>query len=257
MTENEWLSSNHPLELSEWWKDNQASERKLRLFLAACARAAWPQAQSLIEMAEGLAEGTRTRQEADKLQLQECPSTGDAHPRWCPYRACEEPYQIDLHNFFSNWTKCNLLTPIPEAVRLLHCIAGNPFQPRHEPWTGPLDLNRLAEDGKAHRSLMAWQDGLVPRLAEAAYQERTKRVCQDCWPTAGSGKGHYNISHECKTCHGSGSIDDGWLDPARLGVLADALEDAGCDDTSMLEHLREPGPHARGCWVVDLLTGRS
>lgn len=37
----------------------------------------------------------------------------------------------------------------------------------------------------------------------------------------------------------------------RLPILADALEDAGCMDVNMLAHARTPGPHARGCWVVD------
>ncbi len=43
------------------------------------------------------------------------------------------------------------------------------------------------------------------------------------------------------------------LDPARLAVLSDALEEAGCTDTDILGHLRSPGPHVRGCWVVDLI----
>jgi hypothetical protein len=41
-----------------------------------------------------------------------------------------------------------------------------------------------------------------------------------------------------------------------LPVLADALEDAGCANEDLLSHLRGPGPHLRGCWAVDLLTGR-
>lgn len=41
-----------------------------------------------------------------------------------------------------------------------------------------------------------------------------------------------------------------------LPILADALEEAGCHDPEILEHCRGPGPHVRGCWVVDLLTGR-
>jgi hypothetical protein len=48
----------------------------------------------------------------------------------------------------------------------------------------------------------------------------------------------------------------GALEPARLAVLADALEDAGCTDADLLGHLRGEGPHVRGCWAVDLLTGR-
>ena len=39
----------------------------------------------------------------------------------------------------------------------------------------------------------------------------------------------------------------------RLPILADALEDAGCDAAELLAHLRGPGPHARGCWAVDLV----
>jgi hypothetical protein len=42
----------------------------------------------------------------------------------------------------------------------------------------------------------------------------------------------------------------------RLPILADALEDAGCDDADVLNHLRGPGPHARGCWVVDGVLGK-
>jgi hypothetical protein len=43
----------------------------------------------------------------------------------------------------------------------------------------------------------------------------------------------------------------------RMPILADALQDAGCDNDDVLTHCRQPGEHARGCWVVDLLTGRS
>jgi hypothetical protein len=42
----------------------------------------------------------------------------------------------------------------------------------------------------------------------------------------------------------------------RLPILADALEEAGCDDPEVLAHCRGPGPHARGCWVVDAARGR-
>jgi hypothetical protein len=69
----------------------------------------------------------------------------------------------------------------------------------------------------------AWLTGPVPGLAEAAYTERL--------------------------------LPNGTLDPVRLAVLADALEDNGADP-AILAHLRGPGPHVRGCWVVDLCTGR-
>lgn len=43
----------------------------------------------------------------------------------------------------------------------------------------------------------------------------------------------------------------------RLPILADALEEAGCDQPDILNHCRGPGPHARGCWAVDLVLGKS
>jgi hypothetical protein len=69
-----------------------------------------------------------------------------------------------------------------------------------------------------------WRTPAVVQLAQAAYEER--------------------------------SLPSGVLDPDRLVVLSDALEEAGCTDQAILGHLRGPGPHCRGCWCVDFLTGR-
>ena len=41
-----------------------------------------------------------------------------------------------------------------------------------------------------------------------------------------------------------------------MPTLADALQDAGCDSDDILDHCRGPGPHVRGCWVVDLVLGK-
>jgi hypothetical protein len=65
---------------------------------------------------------------------------------------------------------------------------------------------------------LAWEGGTVRKLAAAIYEDRT--------------------------------FD-------RLPVLADALEEPGCDAAELLAHLRGPGPHVRGCWALDLLLGRS
>lgn len=66
-----------------------------------------------------------------------------------------------------------------------------------------------------------WLTPTVRQLAQAAYDER--------------------------------SLPGGVLDPVRFTILADALEDAGCADADLLNHLRGPGPHVRGCEVLDLL----
>jgi hypothetical protein len=65
--------------------------------------------------------------------------------------------------------------------------------------------------------ILRWNDAMVVKLAQGIYDER--------------------------------AFD-------RLPVLADALEDAGCTHAEVLNHLRGPGPHVRGCWVVDLLLGK-
>jgi hypothetical protein len=47
--------------------------------------------------------------------------------------------------------------------------------------------------------------------------------------------------------------DRRWED---MPILADALQDAGCEDAEIIGHCRQLGEHARGCWVVDLLLGK-
>ena len=67
------------------------------------------------------------------------------------------------------------------------------------------------------------------------------------------------------------SADPAWLTPtvtalaqqmydsrdfSALPILADALQDASCDRADVLAHCRGPGPHVRGCWVLDLVLGK-
>jgi hypothetical protein len=66
-------------------------------------------------------------------------------------------------------------------------------------------------------SVLAWNDGLVPRLAQAIYEERR------------------------------------WGD---MPVLGDALLHVGCDSDEVVAHCRAGGEHVRGCWVLDLCLGK-
>jgi hypothetical protein len=67
-----------------------------------------------------------------------------------------------------------------------------------------------------------WRTPDVVTLATAAYEQRT--------------------------------LPGGELDPHRLAVLADALEEVGAAG-EVVAHLRSEGPHVRGCWAVDLILG--
>jgi hypothetical protein len=61
----------------------------------------------------------------------------------------------------------------------------------------------------------------------------------------------------CVVKMASGIYDDRDFSSDRMGVLADALEEAGVTDEDVIGHCRQKGAvHVRGCWVVDLLTNR-
>ena len=64
--------------------------------------------------------------------------------------------------------------------------------------------------------VLAWNDGMLTKMAKAIYDAHS--------------------FHE-------------------MPILADAFEDAGCDSPMILNHLRGPNDHVRGCWVLDLLMG--
>jgi hypothetical protein len=74
-------------------------------------------------------------------------------------------------------------------------------------------------------------------------------VTLDAWLTP-------DVAAVARAAYEERSLPAGALDPARLAVLADALEEIGCDNSEVLAHLRGPGPHVRGCWAVDLTLGR-
>jgi hypothetical protein len=65
---------------------------------------------------------------------------------------------------------------------------------------------------------LAWHGETIPRLAQGIYNDRAFELAP---------------------------------------VLADALEEAGCTCEDILAHCRAPGPHVRGCWVLDLILGKA
>jgi hypothetical protein len=139
--------------------------------------------------------------------------------------------------------------PTAQAA-LLREIVGNPFRPlvlpsyrvcrtcRRRPpdqWWNVCPFCSPALSG--FEDVCEWLTPTVRSLAHAAYEDRGRPCGNGCVtlpnpPVTLRGK-HLKWAngggwHACPRCAGSGRIDDGALDPARLAVLSDALEEAGC-----------------------------
>jgi hypothetical protein len=244
MTEHEWLACTDPKPMLRFLR-GQASDRKLRLFAVGCCRRIWPllpneRSRKGVEVAELYADG-RTRLSALLGAYRESgdvPASDAARAaNWATDAAtnAHEAARLSADWATSAAARARIVRVAEEATAAGHAL-GNLWAP--EVWEGakgiesrpqalllrdlfgPLPFRSIT----IAPSVLTWNARTVQRLAEAAYEER--------------------------------QLPAGILDPARLAVLADAVEEAGCMDAELLGHLRGPGPHVRGCWVVDWLLGR-
>ncbi len=251
MTDAEWEASTDPATMFAALPvlmrcDNEQvgsgiSDRKLRLWACACAR--WlgtslsPIVRETIEFTEHLADGNPLSWEMDP----------EGHAAWT-----STPQGLDamIRSLLTHQQARTV------QAALLRDVVGNPF---HRP-TLCGAAAKVAPWAAHCPECAALRTPTVQALAEAAYQEQGRR-CPEC-----NGRGRRVVSctfsggtmdsYSCHSCHGTGRRENGTLDPERLLVLADALEEAGADCAAILEHLRGRGPHCRGCAVLDLLTGR-
>jgi len=232
-----------------------------------------PRSRRAVEVAERYADGQATARElgqacglSQEVGNREWPATAA-----CLDRAADAArWAVEGHGNQSEY-------PSPAAqAHLLREIFGNPWR------TVRLEVATVyGLDGKPRIDFYLWRTPAALDLARAAYEERGRTCwsCQGYGTNLGSGPDRGNPS--CDTCHGTGILGDGTLDPARLAVLADALEEAGCPDGDLLRHLRgqewrrewvegDPGlqphgqegwrplrtGHVRGCWALDLILGK-
>jgi len=291
MNESEWLLSSDPAAMLREG-DRQLSrfrfsDRKLRLFACGCCRLVWnkltdPRSRRAVGVAERYADGEASSKdrglEMNKVDLIRSPTMyalAAACLRSKAGQAANEAVQFGYEY------------QAPAQAALLRDIFGNPFRPVESPWD-------YDEGGFAVKDA-AWLAPDVLALAQAAYDERPGQRCKRCkgGGSVPAYTGMYRLgSNPCGECHGAGKVGEGLLDPVPLAILADALEEAGCGDEEILFHLRgivgcdrcegagiicespalssrrpcpkcdgkglvPPVPHVRGCWVIDLLLGKS
>jgi hypothetical protein len=238
VTEEQWLACTDPVAMLDAAvrNDFDPSGRKLTLFNSACGRRIWSQLPELhrrwVEMGELVADGL-ANQEALVQAERKARASEDVvrfvaflnPPMWPYYRGA--PFA-----FFA------------------YCIKGKGELQTHAALLrdqfGPLPFRLMSIDPR----LLRYKDGLLVRLARSAYEERLL-PSEELDPAGRARRGRRRVRRKERL------LLNGELDHAHLLILADALEEAGCDNPEILDHLRQQGQvHARGCWVVDAALGR-
>jgi hypothetical protein len=381
MTEQEWLECEDPQVMLEqfYWGPNPVGEitstgfrrdrphdRKLRLFACACVRQIQhllpdKRNRDLIEVSELYADGLSSDEALEaawratnEYELTQRPYATLTH--WVVPMMGNSLYQSVVQLLIDLRIVANVDYGLIQAD-LLRDIVGSPSRPvKHKggcnvcewagKWRGSDPCVVCDGRGWVYRDGLApeWLTPIVLSLASATYDLRERQCgrCDSGWLPK-QGAPDPGMMSRCSSCHGTGRIEDGALDPVRLAVLADALEEAGCSleepltlrrkDTdllldrqgqytirrcqdhpefdgsynpgghhdhtspdgthwvqgnlvphyktcegcwtvfngtpspmdlarmtspnSLLEHLRSPGPHVRGCWAVDVVLGNS
>lgn len=218
MTESEWLSSTDPARMLAFVRTNSGdesggevyprtmlsaplavSDRKLKLFALACW---WDQYHA----DRAAPEFHESRAWAESWIDRGMPTA--------EVEAMPDDWSLDGKTCIRRWLIA-WETPARTAAAflsidhrdhqagLLRCIAGNPFRPVSlcgESLVGKIGGGvAISSDCRLCRAILSWNGGTIPRLAEAIYQERA-------WD--------------------------------RMPMLADALEEAGCQDAAILAHCR-------------------
>lgn len=231
MNEQEWLACTDPQRMLEFLP-SKISDRKLRLCAVACCRLAWhlmtdEMSRKAVEIGEQYADGAANDQEREmayRLAKEAFYPIAAAAGWFRPTHGTTAAalFVVDEH-------ASDAVGPALGAIATVEANVGDidPFlMSGDDPATKAISDRMLLLEiiGNPFRPTSidsTWLTQPVLSLAQAAYDKR--------------------------------NLPSGTLDNACLAVLADALEDAGCDSADILNHCRQYGDHYRGCWVVDLL----
>jgi hypothetical protein len=224
MDASQWMTMTDPVAMLSFLRSSdRPSDRKFRLFAAACYRRVWPHLpdtldQIAAEAAERHADGKATDEELLQVYVEQdlSESRGNRGNFFIGKELLRSAFlsgQAILRDAYVDAVTIQAfarrLSPpcAADLADLLRDIFGLLVKPQR--------IDRIRINGN---------ERIVQQLAEAAYEERF--------------------------------LPAGHLDPLRLAILADALEEACAADVTVLDHLRCPGPHVRGCWPVDLILAK-
>jgi hypothetical protein len=205
------------------WIKRVISPRKFRLFACASCRASWDELTpaaipSVVAVLERAADGLAGEEEL--------------HAAWTTAQQESERLWSFLEGTSGGWS--NSLHPQLDALNGA-LVSAFRSPPDPERWQAHRHYHRSKPECHLLRDVFG--NPFRPTRIEAA------------WLTSdaiGIARGAYEDR----------ALPAGTLGPLRLLILADALEEAGCSDPAILDHLRGPGPHIRGCWAVDLVLAK-
>lgn len=235
MSELAWLASDDPMAMLAFLGDNR-SLRKMRLFACACCRQViWnllrdERARQAVVSAERFADGLILSDELEEARRLAIAEMG------------AEPYGTKAYHAASA-AMATTRTDWSPAVLAGHAAFG------------AYASGERTVIGEARRS----------RAVRERQKSAKAGIRRDKATEAGLLRDIFGNPFRLT------SFDPVWLTPTvralangiyqdhafdRLPILADALEEAGCNDAEILGHLRSLGPHVRGCWPLDLLLAK-
>jgi hypothetical protein len=257
MTEQEWLTCSDPGRMLEFLRGQvsdllgaggqtavggvplmdllrgKVTDRKLRLFACACCRRIWhllpnQEVRQAVELVERFADGqvgNTERSNARRSVQRSAQVRGVVRTptlrKW-QRRAASAVYYATARNAWEAACNASRL-----AVETLVWKAGGYSQ-------GDVTyIERIQRSERPHQAAL-----LRDIISNPRQQARIDPHCQT--PT---------LVNLARLAYDERTFD-------LLPILADALEEAGCADMSILDHCRQGGDHVRGCWVVDLLLAR-
>jgi hypothetical protein len=225
MTEIEWVSCTDPQKMLKCLR-GKGSDRKFRSFACACCRLVWHfltdrRCRAAVEQAERYADRQASKESLPPLRVEARKAVrGQDIPYWRQraFHACLNAVEG---------------RPAPDIAKGAAINASSAV------------LYKPSDRGMEYKTALAAQVALLRDL----FNPFRPVSVEPTWLTA-------TVTSLARAAYEERALPSGELDAELLAVLADALEDAGCDNADILGHLRGPGPHVRGCWGVDLLLGK-
>jgi hypothetical protein len=237
--------------------NGKTSGRKLRLFAVACCRRGWhlladERSQQAIEVAEKFADGLVDDLELTNAYLHAFFALRDCHgltrnAKTAQGLAARAAYEAVC---FSSELDLTFEVVRASTSHVAKAIAGRvPETNRRIGSANAAGISIVASEACSSKETRAW----VPA-------RRVERMIQTALIRDIFGNPFFRVAVETRWLNSrvlqiAGEIYDHRAFE-RVPELRDALEEAGCNNAEILNHCRGPGPHVRGCWVVDLLLGK-